>query len=151
MTNLHEFKPDPDDAEYCECGLPKKNRRHADAAVVAKPLPSAGRNHTHLSVNSTANSFHAGMRAFPKSGTIKLELLTAISAVDATRGMTDRELEQALPTINVNSLRPRRHDLVDDGWLEPVRNDSGQQVTRGGFTAWRLTAAGRHQWAEQVA
>lgn len=149
MPQLHEFKPDPDDPDWCTCGLPRKNGRHATAAATI-PLPSATRNTVHTSLDATQNSILAAERALPKSGTIKAELLDTIMAVDPERGMTDKELERALPRIGANSLRPRRVDLVKDGWLEPVRTERGQ-VLRDGFTAWRLTAAGRRQWSEQVA
>lgn len=144
----HEFTPDPADPAFCAepCGMPKANRRHNVAGAAAAALRSATVNYTHTSPNATDKSNEAGLRALPTSGSIKAKLLDAICRVDPQRGMTDSELFAAFPDIGQSSVRPRRIDLRADGWLEPVLDENYRQVTRGGFTAWRLSPAGRAQW-----
>lgn len=78
-------------------------------------------------------SQQAAERAFPKSGTNRWRVLQALLHVPG--GMTDEELTDYLD-LPANSERPRRNELVRDGWVE----DSGKRkLTASGTPAivWR--------------
>ena len=75
----------------------------------------------------------------PRMGTQRLRILDAIYAVSrdpALVGLTDVELA-ASTGIRPNSLRPRRGELVDGGWLE----DSGRTRVHHGnpHVVWVLS------------
>ncbi len=75
----------------------------------------------------------AADRIQPATGTQRQRVLTALAEV--TDGMTDEELQSVL-TMNPSSQRPRRIELVEQGWVE----DSGtRRKTTSGTEAivWR--------------
>jgi hypothetical protein len=79
----------------------------------------------------------------PKTGSQRHRLLTAVAQVSrdpALVGLTDVELGAATG-IRPNSLRPRRGELVDGGWLE----DSGRTRLHHGreHTVWVLSEKAR--------
>lgn len=79
----------------------------------------------------------------PRTGTQRHALLTAVARVSrdpALGGLTDVELAAATG-IRPNSLRPRRKELVDGGWL----TDSGRTRQHHGneHIVWVLTEKAR--------
>lgn len=84
-------------------------------------------------------SLAAAAAVEPRTGTQRHAILSAVAAVardPRTVGMTDVELG-ASTGIRANSLRPRRKELVDGGWLE----DSGRTRTHHGnpHVVWVLS------------
>jgi len=84
-------------------------------------------------------SIAAAAAVEPRTGTQRHRLLAAVAAVarnPALVGLTDVELSAATG-IRPNSLRPRRGELVDGGWLE----DSGRTRIHHGreHTVWVLS------------
>lgn len=88
----------------------------------------------------TATSYAAARKALPKSGTQRRRVLEALYAAYKASGggATDVELAQHLD-LGMNSVRPRRGELVDTWLVE----DSGQTRTHYGsaHTVWRVTNA----------
>lgn len=79
----------------------------------------------------------------PRTGTQRHAILSAVGAVSRdprTVGLTDVELG-ASTGIRANSLRPRRKELVDGGWLE----DSGRTRDHHGnpHVVWVLSEKAR--------
>ena len=69
----------------------------------------------------------AAESVYPATGTWRRRVLNAIVAA-GLRGATDEELQQALG-MNPSTERPRRVELVEQGWIE----DSGRRrPTRSG-------------------
>lgn len=84
-------------------------------------------------------SKQAAYEVLPKTGQQRRRILDAVVAVardPRVVGLTDVELQRSTG-INPNSLRPRRVELVDGGWLAP----SGQTREHYGndHTVWVLT------------
>lgn len=89
----------------------------------------------------------------PRTGTQRWRVLHAVGAVATDPravGLTDVEIQDATG-LPANSLRPRRGELVDGGWLE----DSGRTRTHHGneHVVWvlsskavQLLAADREGW-----
>lgn len=83
----------------------------------------------------------AAILTMPRTGTARIKVLAAIAG--ASDGYTDDELQVAL-AMNPSTQRPRRVELVEQGWIE----DSGRRrKTRGGSQAvvWVLTEPGKRQ------
>lgn len=79
-------------------------------------------------------SVQAEQRNLPREGTQRWRVLLLLQAAHPD-GLTDEEMQTQLG-MNANTQRPRRVELVRDGWLE----DSGyRRPTRGGDPAivWR--------------
>lgn len=74
-----------------------------------------GRNHPDT-------SHAAALRALPCTGTGKARVLARLQEVHPA-GLTDEELQRQL-NMGPNTCRPRRVDLVREGWVE----DSGERV-----------------------
>jgi hypothetical protein len=84
-------------------------------------------------------SLAAAAAVEPKTGTQRRRILDAVWVVARNPivvGLTDVELTAATGVVP-NSLRPRRKELVDGGWLE----DSGRTRTHHGneHTVWVLS------------
>ena len=109
--------------EVCQfCGHTNKR---ADPGV--NMIGKVGRTHPDTSKQ-------AAQRIEPASGTQRQHVLTAVTAT-YPGGMTDEELQGELE-MNPSSQRPRRGELVEQGWVE----DSGQRrKTASGADAivWR--------------
>lgn len=72
----------------------------------------------------------AAIAIYPKTGTQRRDVLERIIAA-GERGMTDEELH-LVTGLKENSIRPRRDELVEGGWVV----DSGQRrATRAGMAA----------------
>lgn len=81
----------------------------------------------------------AAFEALPQTGTQRRRVLNAISRA-GDDGRTDEELQRELE-MNPSTQRPRRVELVEQGWIE----DSGhRRSTRSGRSAvvWILTHRG---------
>lgn len=90
----------------------------------------------------------AAILVYPRSGTYRIGVLRAIAKADA-HGATDEELYQATGW-DENTVRPRRNELMNDGWVE----DSGRtRRTPSGKDAvvWVLTEQGHKQWSWEEA
>jgi predicted ArsR family transcriptional regulator len=68
-----------------------------------------------LSNNARETSRLAALKAAPKSGTYRYQILRALVAASDT-GCTDDELAQQL-SISPNTVRPRRLELVEGGFV----------------------------------
>lgn len=77
----------------------------------SKPLPAFDANSTITGTQHT--SVKASHAAYPRSGSQKEAVLLAINSCPST----DEELAQAL-NLDLNSIRPRRGELADGGWVE---------------------------------
>lgn len=87
----------------------------------------------------------AALLALPRSGLNRRRVLDAVAAVARDPqlvGLTDLQIAQATG-LRDNSVRPRRVELVDGGWLEPATSSDGKPVTREHYgrehTVWVLT------------
>ena len=78
----------------------------------------------------------------PDAGTQRMKVLKTIARA-GKRGLTDAETASRLGMIE-SSIRHRRHELVEDGWVV----DSGKKRVfddRRESTVWTLTEVGRSQ------
>lgn len=86
-----------------------------------------------------ATSRRAALDVLPKTGNQRRRVLDAVVAVARNPqivGLTDVQLAHATG-LGANSVRPRRVELVDGGWLEPAevtREHNGRE-----HTVWVLT------------
>lgn len=120
------------------------------ASLPDGPLPPGPWAEQPLFGNSTLTgrdhpetSFYAARLTLPRAGSRRHEVLKAI-ALSNTGGRTDHELHLQLG-INLNTVRPRRKELQDDGWIE----DSGlRRPTETGAPSivWRVTQRGYDRW-----
>lgn len=103
------------------------------AAVDSRPEPSTnkagkvGREHP-----DTAQA--AAARIMPASGTQRSKVLDRLTSV-SPGGMTDEELQASLE-MNPNSQRPRRVELVEQGWIEDS-GDRRKTVSGADSIVWR--------------
>lgn len=109
------------------------------------PLTTPDHPETQLRHDAPDTSRAAAELVQPKSGTQRMRVLAAIAAASTMSpgliGLTDAEIESRLE-LSGNSVRPRRGELVDAGWVEDsgVRREHGHS---GLGIVWRLTEAGR--------
>ena len=99
-----------------------------------QPLPSLTRPAAKLRRDAAPTSQEAAAFVLPRSGTQRWRVLMALAAAPAT----DEELVERLG-IGANSERPRRLELVEQGWVE----NSGQvRETCSGCDSivWAVTA-----------
>jgi hypothetical protein len=136
--DLHPFDPYPTVPGVCqECDMPESNRsQHPTTGAVLRPLQNTIR---PIRFDGRRTSTLAALKAAPKSSTVKGQVLAIIAAAPRDHGVTDAELGHKLMRVKQNTLRPRRIDLVEEGWVEPVPTADGKELTRGGFTCWRLS------------
>jgi hypothetical protein len=87
----------------------------------------------------------AALQALANSGTNRRKVLDAVAAVSRDPrlvGLTDLQIAQQTG-LRDNSVRPRRVELVDGGWLQPATSSDGTPVTREHYgrehTVWVLT------------
>lgn len=87
----------------------------------------------------------AAAEQLAKSGTQRRRVLDAVVAVardPRVLGLTDLQIATATG-LRDNSVRPRRGELVDGGWLRPATDDAGNAMTREHYgrehTVWVLT------------
>jgi hypothetical protein len=146
--------------------LAERGRFVAAIAAKAAESPSAGRGVAARSPDANgvgrsrsdgrATSKQAALDALPASGRNRRRVLDAVVAVarnPSLVGLTDLQIAQATG-LRDNSVRPRRVELVDGGWLEPATDTEGHTVTREHYgrehTVWVLTqkaAGARELWA----
>jgi hypothetical protein len=125
---------------------------------VARVSPSAsGAGLARLDGRATAKL--AALQALPASGRRRRQVLDAVAQVARDPklvGLTDLQIAQATG-LRDNSVRPRRVELVDGGWLESATGSDGKVVTREHYgrehTVWVLTqrAAGSPELLAQLA
>jgi hypothetical protein len=128
--------------------------RHVDA-LNASRIATAGRGVARVSPGTSGaglarqdgrdTSKLAALQALPASGRKRRQVLDAVAAVARDPqlvGLTDLQIAQATG-LRDNSVRPRRVELVDGGWLEPATTSEGHVVTRQHYgrehTVWVLT------------
>jgi hypothetical protein len=88
---------------------------------------------TTTGANHPDTSFEAAERVLPVSGTQRAKVFDALSL----SGLTDEEIGLVLK-MNPSSVRPRRGELVNEGWVK----DSGKRrKTDAGYNAivWQIT------------
>jgi hypothetical protein len=93
---------------------------------------------------ASSTQINAALLVYPLTGT-KRRIVLDMIRMAGEHGATDDEMQLELG-MNPSTQRPRRVELVDDGWVE----DSGRsRPTRSGVAAvvWVLTEAGRAHWA----
>lgn len=90
-------------------------------------------------------SVTAALLALPASGLNRRKVLDAVASVARDPnlvGLTDVQIAQ-ISGLRDNSVRPRRIELVDGGWLEPATSSDGTVRTREHYgrehTIWVLT------------
>ncbi len=66
-------------------------------------------------------------KALPRSGTFRMEILTAVT--ESADGMTDYDLEDHFERAH-QSVSAARNGLVGDGWLEPAVYQDGAPIVR---------------------
>jgi hypothetical protein len=101
-----------------------------------KPLSDPTEPKAKVARGAKATSRAAALRILPRTGTQRWNILMTIK----TRPRTDEELAGLL-RMSLNSVRPRRGELVDGEWIE----DSGEtRQTAAGNDAvvWKLSARG---------
>jgi hypothetical protein len=150
--------------------LAERGRFVAAIAAIRPQAPSNGRgvaagspdaNGTGRSrAGARDTSRQAALLALPASGRNRRRVLDAVVAVarnPSLVGLTDLQIAQATG-LRDNSVRPRRVELVDGGWLEPATDGEGHPVTREHYgrehTVWVLTqkaAGARELWDPSVA
>ncbi len=142
--------------------------RHVDALNASRTVPT-GRGVARVSPGASGaglarqdgrdTSKLAALQALPASGRKRRQVLDAVAAVARDPrlvGLTDLQIAQATG-LRDNSVRPRRVELVDGGWLEPATTSEGKVVTREHYgrehTVWVLTqrAAGDPELLGQLA
>lgn len=87
----------------------------------------------------------AALQALPASGRNRRRVLDAVAAVarqPSIVGLTDLQIASATG-LRDNSVRPRRVELVDGGWLMAAVDSEGKPITREHYgrehTVWVLT------------
>lgn len=146
----HPFVPDGPDCG--ECPLPQGHRVHRSAVgptAAAGPAPAlkpVGDLGVQVSPTAPETSQAAALTAWPKAGTQRHAVLENVAAA-GDYGCTDDELAYDLD-LSHNTIRPRRGELVDAGWLVQDRTDDGTPRTRPSAqgnpaAVWVLTAAAR--------
>lgn len=114
------------------------DRREAEiAALRSGRIESVDEVHTYTQTRGRKTSKSAALAAAPKSGTTRRRVLTAIIAAPST----DEQIAMACG-IAENSVRPRRKELLDGGFIV----DSGQRrrtVAGNDAVVWAATDKGR--------
>lgn len=129
MAGPHVFTDDGSGISCDDCGMPKQHPRHITlnaAPPVLKPVPDLG---VSLTPEQSETSQRAALHtAWPRAGTKRAQVLDAVAAC-GEYGATDDELVFDTD-MNPNTLRPRRGELVEHGWLVPARDESGRYRVR---------------------
>ena len=146
----HLFVDDGSGQSCDDCGLPPKHARHITPDAPPphpKPVADLG---VSLTPEQTETSQRAALSVWPKAGTQRARILDAVAAC-GEYGATDDELvwDTDLPG---NTVRPRRGELVDAGWLIAATDAAGHprvRPTTSGHDAqvWVLSAAAREHAA----
>jgi hypothetical protein len=142
--------------------------RHVDALSASKS-PQNGRGVAAGSPDANGagrvrrgareTSANAALLALPASGRNRRRVLDAVAQVARDPqlvGLTDLQIAQQTG-LRDNSVRPRRVELVDGGWLQAATDAEGRTVTRQHYgrehTVWVLTqrAAGHPELLAQLA
>lgn len=128
-TGPHVFTDDGSGMSCDDCGLPKQHARHITIGApppILKPVPDLG---VSLTPEQADTSQRAALHtAWPKAGTSRAIVLDAVAAC-GDHGATDDELVWDTD-MNPNTLRPRRGELVEHGWLVPARDEDGRYRVR---------------------
>ena len=110
-----------------------------------KELPDPGRKEigkfSHPDSGAPETQRQSAILIYPRTGTWRLRVLNAIANHG---GATDEEL-YAITGGDENTVRPRRNELMNDGWIE----DSGRRrrtPSKKDAVVWDLTANARAQW-----
>jgi hypothetical protein len=128
---------------------PRSASNGRGVAATSPDANGAGRSRTA----ARSTSRQAALAVLPRSGAQRRRVLDAVVAVARNPqivGLTDVQLAHATG-LPANSVRPRRVELVDGGWLEPAqttREHHGRE-----HTVWVLTqkaVAARELWASPV-
>jgi hypothetical protein len=136
--------------------LAERNRfvAHVDALSASRSAPN-GRGVARVSPDASgpglarsdgrATAKAAALQALPASGRKRRQVLDAVAQVARDPqlvGLTDLQIAQATG-LRDTSVRPRRVELVDGGWLEAGTDSEGRTVTREHYgrehTVWVLT------------
>jgi hypothetical protein len=142
--------------------------RHVEALNASRSAPT-GRGVARVSPDASgaglarqdgrATAKLAALQALPSSGKRRRQVLDAVAAVARDPklvGLTDLQIAQATG-LRDNSVRPRRVELVDGGWLQAATTSEGKVVTREHYgrehTVWVLTqrAAGDPELLASIA
>lgn len=135
----HLFTPD-DNGFGCDlCPLPRNHPTHDTPPARVLPTPVGP---PVVTPAQAATSVEAAHRAWPHVNTHRWWILMALDATDV--GNTDEDLAAVLE-VGLNTIRPRRGELVAAGWVEPLCDRDGVLVTRPTSTGaqaqvWCLTA-----------
>lgn len=120
---------------------PSPNGRARGVAATSPDANGAGR----VRRGARATSVSAALLALPASGLNRRKVLDAVASVARDPnlvGLTDLQIAQ-ISGLRDNSVRPRRVELVDGGWLEAATSSDGTVRTREHYgrdhTVWVLT------------
>jgi hypothetical protein len=120
---------------------PSPNGRARGVAAGSPDANGAGR----VRRGARETSASAALLAVPRSGLNRRKVLDAVASVARDPklvGLTDVQIAQ-ISGLRDNSVRPRRIELVDGGWLEPATSSDGTVRTREHYgrdhTVWVLT------------
>lgn len=101
---------------------------------------------SHYSPNTSQKAAHL---ALPRTGVNRRRVLDYIAVrcqIDPWKGATDEELMTGLH-LSGNAARPRRYQLVKDGWLvDSGRKRKGSSGAEA--TVWVMSEAGKREWVK---
>lgn len=124
VTLFDDYRPS------CMCGDPCKlgivHREDAPCFVYIEPDPPdvahLGRFQAHSST-----SRRAALDIYPHTGTGRAKVLGFL--LGRVNGATDEEIGLGL-TMNPSTVRPRRIELVEGGWVRALLDEDGNEVER---------------------
>lgn len=105
-------------------------------------LPDPGREEVKVANDAPGTSVAAAEAMLPRSGTARYKVLEFIFQ-RGERGATDEEIMEGLH-MSPNTARPRRNELMNDGWIE----DSGKRretAAHQDSIVWVLSGRAFHQ------
>jgi hypothetical protein len=85
----------------------------------------------------------AAVSVYPRTGTARRRVLDFIYG-SGSHGATDEEIQTGL-AMGANTQRPRRVELLNDGWIEDSENRR-KTSTGTDAVAWVMTEVGRRAW-----
>lgn len=161
----HPFVRDENGLGCDECPLPKSHPIHeapptaahnaggtppapvASVPDVAPMLPNPDNMGVQVTPDQADTSQAAALRAWPRAGSARWLVLQDLD-VAGDNGCTDEDLAFDLD-LDLNTIRPRRGELVTGGWVTQARDHTGAPLTRptakgNDATVWVLTPAARH-------
>jgi hypothetical protein len=131
------------DARGTNVDLVRAGVKHeVSAALEALQSGVTGNRDGKVRKNAATTSRGAAKRIKVKSGTQRARVLLAIAGNSHRFGATDYELCRELG-IKASSLRPRRGELVDEGYVTAGELVKSREHEGSDWTVWTVTASGQ--------